>query len=104
MPPYMTRINALKNRWPVGAGLYVNADDRLADVAGCVKAGVAEPNTELVFALGVKAAMTFEAGGIFRLLVLFAGVNFGMDLKRNHFNSPGMRWATVVPEGDALGY
>jgi len=85
-------------------GLHVDADNRLADMAGRVKAGVAEPDTELVFALGVKAAMAFEAGGIFRLLVLLACVNFGMDLKRNHFNSPKLGWATVVPEEDAQGY
>jgi len=67
--------------------LHVDADDWLADLAGGVKAGVAQSHAQLVFALCVEAAAAFVAGGVFRTTVLFAGVNFGVDFKREHFNS-----------------
>jgi hypothetical protein len=66
----------------------VDADYRFADMAGGVKAVIAQTQTELVFTFGVEAAVTSEAGGIFRVLVLFGNVNFGMDFERYHINPP----------------
>lgn len=71
----------------VRADLHVDADDWLADLAGVVKAGVAQSHAELVFTFCVEAAVAFVAGGVFRTTVLFAGVNFRMDFKRDHFDS-----------------
>lgn len=70
------------------AHLDMNADDRLAEMAGGVKAGVAEIEAELIFTLGAEAAVAFVAGGIFRVLVLFANVNSGMDFERDHCKLP----------------
>jgi len=66
----------------------VNAYHRFAEVAQRVKAGVAQLQAELVFALGMEAAVALVAGAIFRTLALFAGVHFGMDFERDHNISP----------------
>lgn len=60
--------------------LHMNAQDGLTEVAQVVKALVTELETELVFALSVKAAMALVAGGIFWALVYFVDENCGMDL------------------------
>ena len=60
--------------------LHMNAQDGLTEVAQVVKALVTELETELVFALSVKAAMALVAGGIFWALVYFVVENCGMDL------------------------
>ena len=57
----------------------MDAQDGFTEVAQVVKAQVAEFETELVFALGVKAAVTFVAGCEFRTLMEFAHVNFWMN-------------------------
>ncbi|HKN25221.1 MAG TPA: hypothetical protein VJX72_10275 [Candidatus Acidoferrum sp.] len=49
----------------VWADLHVNAYYWFATMPGSVKAVIAQTQTELVLALGVKAAMAFEAGGVF---------------------------------------
>lgn len=67
------------DRGVMWANLHVNAHHWFAAMPGSVKAVIAQTQTELVFALSVKAAVAFEAGGVFWALVLFAGVNFGMD-------------------------
>ncbi len=60
--------------------LHVNAQDGLTEVMQVVKALVTELETELVFALSVKAAMALVTGGIFWALVHFVDENCGMDL------------------------
>jgi hypothetical protein len=72
----------------VRAGLDVNADDRFAQMAKRVKAAVAQFQAELIFAPGAEAAMAFVASGVLRALMPFLDVNFGMDFKSDHDNSP----------------
>jgi len=59
---------------------HVNAQDGLTEVAQDFKALVTELETELVFALSMKAATALVAGGIFWALVYFVHENCGMDL------------------------
>jgi S1-C subfamily serine protease len=63
----------------VGAGFDVDAEDGLAEVANHVKAGVAEFQTELIFAFRVERAVALVAGGKVRALALLAEMNFRMD-------------------------
>lgn len=62
----------------------MDGDDRFADVTERVKAGIAEGQAELVFTSCVERAMAFVAGGIVWTLMLFAGVNFGMNFQLDH--------------------
>ena len=78
--------------------LDVNADDRFVQVSKIVKAGVTQGQAKLVFALGSEAAVAFEAGGIFRMLELFFGVNFGMNFKHAHYIAPGDDRARHMPQ------
>jgi hypothetical protein len=64
--------------------LYVNADHRLAERAQGFEAGVAEFETQLVFAFCLERVMAFVAGGVRRALALLSDVNFWMDYKRVH--------------------
>jgi hypothetical protein len=70
------------------ADFYVDADDRLTELAQSVEASVTQPQALLVFASGPETSVTLVAGRIIRSLVLLAGMNFGMDFQHAHYNSP----------------
>jgi hypothetical protein len=76
----------------VRANLNVNADDRFGEVTRGIEAVVTQADTQLIFRLGAKAAVAFEASGVLGPLKLLANMdfrmNFGMNFHRNHNNSP----------------
>ena len=71
-----------------GARLHVHTDDRFAKLAHGVKAGIAELQAQLVFALRVETPVAFMARGKSRARPQHANVNFGMNFPRDHQNSP----------------
>jgi hypothetical protein len=73
----------------------VNAENRLVDVPGGVKAVVTQTQAKLIFTLGAKTAMAFETSGVFRALKLFANLNFGMDFQADHFYPPRLEEQTT---------
>jgi hypothetical protein len=77
--------------------LHVNTKEWFAGLAQRVKAGVAQFQAQLVFALGMEGAVAFMTGCVGRALRLFSGVDFGMDLKRDHKISPKEEGAREVP-------
>jgi hypothetical protein len=79
------------------AGLHVNAEDGFAEMAKNIEAMVAEFEAELIFALGVEAAMAFVAGGKISAGGQFANVNFRMNFQSNHKNSPVRKSARYLP-------
>jgi hypothetical protein len=81
-----------------GTGFDVNADHRFFEMAGNVETRVAQLQRVLVFILGPKTAMAFEAGGMVRALFLPLGcVNFRVDFKQAHTSSPAELGAIVMP-------
>ncbi len=66
----------------------MDGENRFTMIAEDGKAMIAEYQTELVFALGVKTAMTSVAGVEFRVLLFFASDEFGMNFEHFHENSP----------------
>jgi len=76
MPGLSMSLGAMRTR------LYVNADHRLAERAQGFEAGIAEFETQLVFAFCLERVMAFVAGGVRRALALFSDVNFWMGYKR----------------------
>jgi hypothetical protein len=66
----------------------MDADNRLAKMAKGVKAGVAQSQGKLVFALGLEAAPAFVAAGKFRSLKVFVNLNLGLNLMSYHIASP----------------
>jgi hypothetical protein len=77
--------------------LYVNAEGWFTGFPQCVEAGVAQFQAQLVFALGMEGAVAFMTSCIGRALCLFSGVNFGMDLERDHRMSPKEGGAREMP-------
>jgi hypothetical protein len=75
----------------------VNARQRFAGLAQRVEAGVAQFQTQLVFALGVEGAVAFMTSCVGRALRLLSDVNLGMDLERDHKISPKEEGAREVP-------
>jgi hypothetical protein len=65
----------------------MHTDDRLVGLAHGVKAGIAEFQAQLVFALRSKTAVAFIAVGKSWTLAQLANVNFGMNFQRDHENS-----------------
>ena len=59
-----------------------------AKLARGVKAGIAELQAQLVFALRVATPVAFMARGKSRARAQLANVNFGMNFQRDHQNSP----------------
>lgn len=57
-------------------------------IAEHIKAVVTERQAQLIFALGVKAAVAPVTGAEGWVLVFFAGDNFRMNFERLHENSP----------------
>lgn len=88
----------LHKRGMVRTNLHVNTDDGFGQVTRGIKAVVTEANAKLIFALGAKAAMAFEAGGVLGPLKLLTHANFGMNFRRNHNNSPKEQGQTVCQE------
>jgi hypothetical protein len=72
----------------VRANLYVNTNYGFGEVTRGIEAVVTQADAKLIFILGAKAAMAFEASGVFGPLKLFTSMHFGMNFKRNHNNSP----------------
>jgi hypothetical protein len=66
----------------------VRSDDGFAKLARGVKAGIAELQAQLVFALRVATPVAFMARGKSRARAQLANVNFGMNFQRDHQNSP----------------
>jgi hypothetical protein len=88
---------SLEVRGTMRAHFYVNADDRLMQIADGVKAGVAEIQRKLVFTAGAETAVTFVAGGKIGMLLL-PDLNFRMNFECSHEDSPVKEWASVLPE------
>ena len=76
----------------------VDADDRFAVVLHGVEAVVAKRQGQLVFAFGVETAVTLRTSRKRRTVAQFANVNFWMNFKRDHENSPGSVGARAMPE------
>jgi len=57
------------------ARLDVDANDRFAEIAECVKAGVAKLQAELVFTLGAECAVALVTGGILRPARVFSNLD-----------------------------
>jgi hypothetical protein len=66
----------------------VHTEDGFAKLAHGVKAGIAEFQAQLVFALRSKTPVAFMAGGKSRARAQLADVNIGMNFQRGHENSP----------------
>ncbi len=85
----------------------VNADDRFTMVLHGVEAVLAEQQGQLVFALGVKTAVTFRTSREGRAFAQFASMNFSTNFKGGHENSPtgyrGTRDARKRRVADAEG-
>jgi len=69
----------------------VDADDEFTMALHGVEAALAKRRRQLVFALGVKTAVTLRTSRKARAVAQFANVNFWMNFKRNHEDSPGMQ-------------
>lgn len=63
-----------------------------------VEAGVAQPQTELVFRLREKTAMALAAGGGDGLLPLLVNVDFWMNRKVDHGLTPQGSGARALPK------
>jgi hypothetical protein len=66
----------------------VHTDNGFAKLAQGVKAGIAEIQAQLVFALRSKTPVAFIAGGKSRALAQLANVNFRMNFQRDHETPP----------------
>jgi hypothetical protein len=66
----------------------MDTEDGFANLAHGVKAGIAEFQAQLVFALRVETPVAFMARGKSRALAQLANVNFGMNFQRDHQNFP----------------
>ncbi len=69
----------------------VNAENGFTEMTKIIETMIAELQAKLVFAPGVKAAVTFITSREFRAFVQFRNVDFGMDFERDHENSPRTR-------------
>ena len=69
----------------------VDADDEFTMALHGVEAALAKRRRQLVFALGVKTAVTLRTSRKASAVAQFANVNFWMNFKRNHEDSPGMQ-------------
>jgi hypothetical protein len=76
----------------------VDADDGFTVALHGVEAVLAKRQGKLVFALGVKTAMTLRTSRKGRVVAQFADVNFWMNFKRDHENSPKSAGARAMPE------
>lgn len=80
------------------ANSHVHAHNGLGDMPGRIETVITQTDAQLVFALGMEASVTLEAGRIFRPLNLLVDVNFGMNCERKHISFPIGNWASGVPE------
>jgi transposase len=79
--------------WFLGYGL----EDEIPDHSVLSKAR-AKRRRQLVFALGVKTAVTLRTSRKGRVVAQFADVNFWMNFKRDHESSPKSAGARAMPE------
>jgi hypothetical protein len=93
-----TRACRLDSGATLRAGTDVDADDRFTVVLHGVEAVLAEGQGQLIFALGVETAVTFRTSRKRRAVAQFANVNFWMNFKSDHENSPGSTGARAMPE------
>lgn len=80
------------------ARLYVDGDNRNAPVLESVKTVVAQPQAQLIFALGVETPVTPGTSREGRALAQLANANFWMNFERNHEDSPRGEVARIVPD------
>jgi hypothetical protein len=76
----------------------VDPDDGFTVPPHGVEAVPAKRQGKLIFRLGVKTAVTLRTSRKARLVAQFANVNFCMNFKRDHENSPKSAEAPAMPE------
>jgi hypothetical protein len=76
----------------------VDVDDGFTVALHGLEAVLANRQAKLVFALGLETALTLRTRRKGRVVAQFAKVNFCMNFKRDHENSPKSAGARAMPE------